>query len=80
MLVKANPIKTQLFHPDPGVEVLAGVPHREVWAKMAFEQGVGQFTVHLEVVHVLRVGKEIKAEYLHCYTLLLLPWQLWSLS
>src|SRR6266446_5264816 len=70
MLIEANTIEAQLFHQGPGVEMLAVVLHREVWTKMAFGQGIGQFAVHLQVVHVLRIGEQIKAEYLHRYTLL----------
>src|SRR6266566_7798452 len=68
MLIEANTIEAQLFHQDPGVEMLAVVLHREVWTKMAFGQGIGQFAVHLQVVHVLRIGEQIKTEYLHRYT------------
>src|SRR5207244_5979093 len=67
-LIEANTIEAQLFHQGPGVEMLAVVLHREVWTKMAFGQGIGQFAVHLQVVHVLRIGEQIKAEYLHRYT------------
>src|SRR5215831_12614633 len=73
MLIEANPIEAQFFHQDPGVEVLTVATHGDVGAKMSFGQRIGQFSVYLEVVHVLRICQEIKSEHLHGDTLRLLP-------
>jgi hypothetical protein len=59
MLIEADPIEPQFLHPDPGIQVLAVVPHGDVRAKILFGQGIGEFSVHLsvhlEVVHMLRI-------------------------
>ena len=65
MLVEAHAVEAQLVHQAPSFEVFLVVAHRQFRLEVLLGQRVGKLAILLQVVQLLGVRQEVKAENLH---------------